>query len=496
MMLAFLCGVFTHWHNESPFIGVFLFGCAVPDGPPLGSALVDKFECFVNGVFLPIYVTTSTMRVDPIVTVADPFARKFSFVFPILTFLAKFIFCFVASFWNMMPLRDSLAFALIMCSKGVVELAYFSSLRDNKMISNETLSVLALFILVKATVIPILVKYLYDPISRKYTGYQNRNLMHLKPNVELRILACIHRPEHVQALIDVLDITYPTKESPNFVYALHLIQLAGRASPIFIAHHENRAVGSFENFVAFNHYEQNNWGLVKVNAFTAISPPKLMHEDIFNMVLDKQISFILLPFHRKWCIEGSFEAENNVIRNLNRNVLDRAPCSIGILVDRRRKLSSFRSSSYFIGMLFIGGKDDREALTLAKRMARNPRVKLTVIHLFSENDRGNVKDWDTMLDAEILKGIKQNEVSNINYVGELSNNGTQTATIIRAIVDDFDLMIVGRRYRMDSIQTKGLTEWSEFPELGVIGDILSSSDLDTRVSVLVVQQHHVDVGRH
>ncbi|XP_039048278.1 cation/H(+) antiporter 3-like [Hibiscus syriacus] len=291
MMLALWCGIFAHRHNESPLVGVFLFGCAVPDGPPLETALVDKFEYFVNGVFLPIYVTTSTMRVDPIAMVADPYARKFSIIFPILTFLAKFLICFVASFWNMMPLRDSLACALIMCSKGGVELAYFSCFRDNKV---------------------------------------------------------------------------------------------SRVSPIFIAHNENRAVDSFENIVAFNHYEQNNWGLVKVNAFTAISPPKLMHEDIFNMVLDNEISFIFLPFHRKWCIEGSFEAENNVIRNLNRNVLDRAPCSIGILVDRRRKLSSSKSSSYFIGLLFIGGKDDREGLTLAKRMARDPRVKLTVIHLFSK----------------------------------------------------------------------------------------------------------------
>ncbi|KAE8660374.1 hypothetical protein F3Y22_tig00116954pilonHSYRG00256 [Hibiscus syriacus] len=442
-----------------------------------------------------VYVTTSTMRVD-LTEVFNKSPVGFSIIFPILAFLAKFISCFVASFWNMMTWRDSLALALIMSSKGVVELSYFSSFRDSKMISEKTFSKLSLFVLANATVIPILVKYLYDPVSKKYAAYQKSSLVHLKPNAELPILACIHRPEHVQPLIDVLEITCPTKQSPNFVYALHLIQLAGRDSPVFIAHHENGAVGSFEHIVAFNHYEQNNWGLVKVNAYTAISPPKLMHEDICNLVLDKQISFILLPFHIKWCIEGSVEAENSVIRNLNRNVLDRAPCSIGILVDRRRKPSLSRSSFYSICMLFMGGKDDREGLTLAKRMARDPRVKLTVIHLFSEKDRGNI-DWDTMLDAEILKGIKNNEFSNITYIGEVSNNGPQTATIVRSVVDDFDLMIIGRHYGVDSVQTKGLTEWSEFPELGIMGDILSSPDLDSRVSVLVVQQHHhVIVGRH
>ncbi|XP_039064071.1 cation/H(+) antiporter 4-like [Hibiscus syriacus] len=481
LMLALGCGVFTHWYNESPLFGVFLFGFAVPDGPPIGSALVDKFECFANGFFLVVFVTTSTMRVDPMKVFTHEAAVGFSIIFPILAFITKFITCFVASFWNTTTWRDSLAFALIMSSKGVI--------------SEKTFSKFSILILVNATIIPILVKHLYDPVSRKHAVHQKRSMVHLKPNAELRILACIHTPEHVQPLIDVLDITCPTKQSPNFVYALHLIQLAGRDSPVFIAHHKNGAVGSFEHIVAFNHYEQNNWGLVKVNAFTAISPPKLMHEDICNLVLDNQISFLLLPFHRKWCIEGSVEAENSVIRNLNRNVLDRAPCSIGILVDRGRKLSLSRSSFYSIGMLFIGGKDDREALTLAKRMARDPTVKLTVIHLLSEKDRGNV-DWDMMLDTEILKGVKQNEVSNIMYIGEVSNNGPQTATIVRSVMDDFDLMIVGRHYGVDSVQTKGLTEWSEFPELGIMGDILSSPDLVSRVSVLIVQQHHVVVGKH
>ncbi|GMI74338.1 cation/H+ exchanger 4 [Hibiscus trionum] len=498
MLLALLSCMFTHWHAQTPLLGAFLFGFAVPDGPPLGSALVDMFECFINGVFLAVYVTTSTMRVKPNTVLADPSTLKFSVIYSVLAFLAKFISCSIASFWGMKSWRDTLAFALIMSSKGVVELSYFSTFRDIKILSEATFSTLTLGVLVNATIIPILVKYLYDPVSGKYAGHQNRSLMHLKPDSELRILACIHTHEHVPALIDVLDITCPTKESPNVVHALHLIELAGRDSPVFIAHHENRAADSFENIVAFNHYEQNNQGLVTVNAFTAISPPKLMHEDICNMVLNKQISFILLPFHKKWSIDGSIEAENTVIRNLNCNILDRAPCSIGILVDRRREPSLRRSSSYSIGMLFLGGKDDREALTLAKRMARDPRVKLTVIHFIADEECGNVMDWDMMLDAETLKDAKYNGVSNvcnIMYKEVVSNNGPQAAKIVKSIADDYDLIIVGRHNGEDWVQTTGLSEWSEFPELGVIGDLFASPDFESRASLLVVQ-HFVDVDRH
>ncbi|KAH1080597.1 hypothetical protein J1N35_020358 [Gossypium stocksii] len=37
--------------------------------------------------------------------------------------------------------------------------------------------------------------------------------------------------------------------------------------------------------------------------------------------------------------------------------------------------------------------------------------------------------------------------------------------------------------------TTDLTDWSECPELGAIGDILAESDFSSTVSVLVIQQY-------
>ncbi|PPR96905.1 hypothetical protein GOBAR_AA23786 [Gossypium barbadense] len=236
-------------------------------------------------------------------------------------------------------------------------------------------------------------------------------------------------------MIDLLDLTCPMKESPNVIYALHLIELMARDSPVFIAHHKhetNTTVGgSFEDILAFYQYEQNNWGLVTVNAFTAISPPKLMHEDICTMALDKQTSFIILPFHRKWSVNGSVEAENNVVRNVNCSVLDQSPCSVGILIDRGGRRIPMKSSSYSVGILFL--------------------------------DRRDVLDWDTIMDIEILKDVKQNNGilgngCDMMYVEQVSDSGSQTAKIIRTVADDYDLIIVGRRYGVESIQSMGLSE--------------------------------------
>ncbi|KAE8697029.1 hypothetical protein F3Y22_tig00110634pilonHSYRG00026 [Hibiscus syriacus] len=498
IMVAIGCSTFTNWFNQSPLLGAFLVGLAIPDGPPLGSALVDKFDCFARGVFLVAFVTTTTMKVNPNKVLSDPEKFNFSIVFVVSTFIAKFLSCFIASFWDMMPLRDASAFSLIMSSKGVVELQYFASYRGIQILSESTFTVLALSILVNATLIPIIVKILYDPVSKKYAGYQKRNLIHLKPDAELRVLACIHGSESARAMIDILDLTCPTKESPNVVYVLHLIELIGRDSPIFIAHQklDNKVVTCHENILAFNHYSEKNGGLVTVNAFTAISPPKLMHEDICTMALDKQTSLLLLPFHKKWTMDGTVvENENTMIRNLNFSVLHQAPCSIGILVgcglhNWRRKL--MKSSKFCsIGMIFLGGTDDREALVLAKRMARDPKVKLTLIHLIPDQEPVKTVDWDMMLDVEMLKDFKENEVGdgcNITFTQQVSNDGKQTAKFVRSLTADYDLIIIGRRCGLESVQTTGLSEWCEYPELGVIGDLLASMVLDSRVFVLVVQQ--------
>lgn len=59
-------------------------------------------------------------------------------------------------------------------------------------------------------------------------------------------------------------------------------------------------------------------------------------------------------------------------------------------------------------------------------------------------------------------------------------------------MDNYDLIIVGRSHP-NSPLLLGLHEWSECPELGVIGDLLSSPDGETTASVLVIQQQKMNV---
>ncbi|KAA8539524.1 hypothetical protein F0562_026216 [Nyssa sinensis] len=335
-----------------------------------------------------------------------------------------------------------------------------------------------------AVVIPLLVRSIYD-YSRIYAGYQKRNLLHSPDNGDLRILVCAHRQDDAWAAVKLLEASNPTKESPLVVCALNLVELVGRASPLLINHEFGQkmsATGSRSQNVIdiFKYYEKQNSGLVNVQALTAISMPKFMHHDICSLAFDRLASLIILPFHRKWNYQGKVILDSNIWRTINNDVLDMAPCSVGILLDRRKMQKStvsLFSSANRVAIIFLGGDDDREALAYAKRMANSSEVQLTVVRVVALDD-ATEDNWETMLDAEILKEVRFqcSLKSNMVYIEKGVKDGPDTALLVRSMEDAFDLILVGRRHRVDSPLLSGLTEWTELPELGAIGDLLASTD--------------------
>ncbi|KAM7257451.1 hypothetical protein ACFE04_013192 [Oxalis oulophora] len=493
--------VSTSLNKWSPqfMIAPYIIGLGIPTGLPLGTVIAEKFDGLNSGLFMPLFVATCAMRKDlsNIHRLQGSQIVANSIVIS-LTLLAKFGASFAILVSAKFPKRDGCALALVMCAKGFVEMATVSFLYDNKVFSSDLLCLMSIVVVVVGSVTPVLVKILFDP-SRRYTTYERRTIMNLSPNSNLQILTPIHLPNHVSAITNLLEASGASGEKPIGVHVLHLIKLSGQAAPVFISHDKQKADYSdncpySENVIlSFTRFEANNWGSVSINIFTAISTPNLMYEDVCNLALDSSSSIIILPFHRRWYLDGSVESDDNSLRVLNQMVLDRAPCSVGILVDRgyKRRMTSMESSAELtqqnVAMVFLGGNDDREALVFAKRMAEDHNIKLTVARLISAKDT-DISSWSRVLDTEALRDIKSD--SNIRYVEHQANDGPDTAMIIRAMMKEFDLFIVGRAYNLECPQTAGLDEWVEYPELGIIGDMfVVAADFDEKFSVLVVQQH-------
>ncbi|CAN8277824.1 unnamed protein product [Cochlearia groenlandica] len=145
-------------------------------------------------------------------------------------------------------------------------------------------------------------------------------------------------------------------------------------------------------------------------------------------------------------------------------LLECAPCSVGILVDRGQFLRrGQRKDNINVCVIFIGGKDDREALSLVNKMKHNPKVYVTVVRLISRQETEST-NWDYILDHEAINDLKESEATkSIVYTERDVTGGPQVATTVRLLAEEYDLMVLGRDHGMSSPDFSGLKEWMEIP---------------------------------
>lgn len=137
-ILALSSSYASHHFDFLAIFGPYLIGLAIPDGPPLGTAIIKKIDTFVNGVLMPVFVTTCAMRVDlkQFITSVRASDGKFdSFTIQVmflilLVFVIKLGVCMIPPLYTKMPFQDALTLSLIMNCKGIVEMAANSFLRD------------------------------------------------------------------------------------------------------------------------------------------------------------------------------------------------------------------------------------------------------------------------------------------------------------------------------------------------------------------------------
>ncbi|KAK1567316.1 hypothetical protein Q3G72_010781 [Acer saccharum] len=497
VLLLCVCvtGICSHAMGLHIHYGPLILGIILPAGPPVGTTVMERLYPITTWMFMPIFFVKTGL----VINVFNIKMKNYLLVqsIALVGAIGKFMGAFLVSLLCELPVRDAICLGLVMNFQGVVELGLFKLMKKTKAIDNESFTVLCVFmVLVTSGVTPI-IRALYDP-TRRYVVCKKRTVMHSKLETELRALVCIHDQESVPATINILEALNPTKQSPLSVYMLHLVELAGRANPLLIHHNLTKCNSSSDVCAsdrivkAFGYFEQNSQGLVAVFPFTAISPIKTMHEDLLSIAFHRKTSLVIVPFYKSFSADGGVESAKNSIKITNQNVLDKAPCSVAILVDRGLlKMPRFISESwceYRVAVLFLGGSDDHEALAIGGRMAGHPSVHLTVIRLL-ENCNDARK---TRLDNKVMNMFRSSMENNyrVTYMEEMVMDGTGTVSVIRSLESQYELIMVGRNHDKQSPLVSGLTVWDEQMELGAVGDVLASVDFMGSTTILVVQQHN------
>ncbi|XP_040959819.1 cation/H(+) antiporter 15 [Gossypium hirsutum] len=517
---AMISGFITDAIGTHSVFGAFVFGLVIPNGT-LGVVLLEKLDDFVSGLLLPLFFAISGLKTN----FASIDSGRTWGVLAFITFLScagKIAGTMLVTMFLQMPYNDGFILGVLMNAKGLVELIVLNIGKDRKVLDDESFSVMVIVAVVMTAIISPIVATMYKP-TRSSVSYERRTLQRALHDGELRLLVCIHTHRNVPAIINLLEASNPTTKSTLCIYVLHLVELSGHASGMLIVHNarkskhvptaKNRTQAQSDNIInAFESFEQHS-SFVSIHPLTAISPFNSIHEDICSVAEDKRVSLVIIPFHKQQTVDGGMEGTNPAFGSVIQNLLAKAPCSVGILVDRGVSGSARVAAnevSRQVCVLFFGGPDDREALAYGWRMCENPGIALTVLRFVpganatlstmlptDDPDNPNVltveatSSWENGLDDEYINDFrsKNDDDESIVYTENVVNSSEETVAAIRKLDNYHDLLIVGRGHGVMSPLTTGLTDWSECPGLGAIGDILAESDFSSTVSVLVIQQY-------
>ncbi|CAO1944634.1 unnamed protein product [Urochloa humidicola] len=530
-----LAGVCTDAIGIHSVFGAFVYGLVIPTGP-LGVTLIEKIEDFVTGLLLPLFFAISGLRTN-IQKISDPVTVGLLVLVFVMASFAKIMGTIIIAALYTMPFREGIALGFLMNTRGLVEMIVLNIGRDNEVLDDESFAVMVLVSVAMTTLVTPVVLGVYRP-SRRLVGYKRRNLQRIRHDSELRMLACVHITRNVPSVLSLLELSNPSKRSPIFIYALHLVELTGRASNMLAAAAASASKPSRSGtgsslppvtehiFNAFENYERHTGG-VSIQTLAAVSPYQSMHEDVSVLAEDKHVSLIVVPFHKQQTVDGGMEPINPHVRGFNESLLTTSPCSVAILVDRGLSAAAARmATEHHVALFFFGGPDDREALAYAWRMVEHPGVTLTIVRFLPPDYRARSVSGSSYrpapstaaadaadsraitistegkseleMDEDYLNEFRARNHGNeaISYSTKMVANSEETVAAIRSMDNNLhELYIVGRRPgEAGSPMTAALEDWMENPELGPIGDMLVSSDFSMTVSVLVVQQYVVAGG--
>ncbi|CAK8566428.1 unnamed protein product [Lathyrus sativus] len=495
----FLCALLTAFLSEfigqHYVMGIIFFGLAVPEGPPLGSALISKMETLTCGFMYPLYLAVSGLKTD--IFKINIHTTWIIFVIVMVSFFVKIAAVMLPGYYYNVPMRDCFVIGLLLNGRGIAELTIYNVWKEGKQLTGQQFSLLVLTLLLINAIIAPLVRFIFNP-SGQYCSGKRCSIQHIKRDSELRVMGCFYKNESIPTMFNIIEASCASKESNVMVIALLLVELLGRSMPVLVAHQPHDTLRTTASYSApldkaLKQYAQLNEGYAHVESFTSISDFDTIHQDACHISLDRLANILIMPFHKRWEIDGTVKVNNRRIQMINIKVLEGAPCSVGILVDRGLLGGSPSllqgKSAYYVAVLFIGGADDTEALAYASRMVRHESVNVLVIRflIFGEEN-----SKDRRLDTDLVDEYRYYNNGNRRFeiAEKVVKDGIEFSSSIRRMIDCFDLVMVGKSHPQ-SVLLHGHDQWSECPELGVIGDMLASSDFVTKASLLVVQQQRV-----
>jgi hypothetical protein len=372
--------------------------------------------------------------------------------------------------------------------------------------------------------------------EREAYAWSRQALEHVAPDeLELRMLACVRNSRCTPGMLSLMELLASEPPAQPALHVLHFYDVARGKH-----HHDadwryHQRIQDCDHKLADDAVTQVNCAVDVFACATGLVIRQIDAGDrgttanakaVRRWTEDVRAGVLLVPYHKDQHYDGKMICRLEDRRQFNREVLERAPCTAGILADRpfrsggttfqlpakispsNKEAAGNQGNETRVAAVFLGGPDDREAVALACRLARNNSVRLTLMHFVLRGAHDRVvatarpdievvvhDDHDVSVgaadpDDECMSAFRQAYVAKERaaYAEKAVTGPTDVVEALRGMAGAYALVVAGRGGRQPPELVVGLEGWSECEEVGPVGEILESDESLDMGSVLVIQQ--------
>ncbi|MBW0472398.1 hypothetical protein O181_012113 [Austropuccinia psidii MF-1] len=424
--LVFLMTFTTAWFTEilgvHAIFGAFLIGIIIPHDGGFAHSLVAMIEDLVKIFFLPLYFALSGLSTD-LTKLNSGILWAWTICILLAAALSKFLPCFAVGLLGGMNWRESGAIGSLMSCKGLVELIVLNIGLNAGVLNSQ---VFAMFVLmaVVTTFSTTPLTLLFYPESRRRALDRKSSLKRLsyEENSKSNILVVLSQFDHLTGVMTFLKLLqpHPTIQSENQsekantsfksdfspqVAGLRLLELSQRTTDVMKANEVEETEKLDPLLNIFTTFASLSDVIVSSVSMSIVAEDEFVTE-ISSEASRLSTQLVILP----WCANLSRSPQMDwsianpigrmlsarlesapqyatLVRSLFRNVSS----DVGVLLDLgssnninesiKASKKSVNQAQPRLFCVFIGGPDDRVALSLTLQLAHHSNALVTVLRV-------------------------------------------------------------------------------------------------------------------
>ncbi|KAF8749903.1 hypothetical protein HU200_011743 [Digitaria exilis] len=518
-------------------------GMAFPREGPAARSIVDALVPLVHGFVMPFYFATIGMRLD--YNSMSGAIIVPGMLLSLLGLVGKAVGAAAASAYLNIPVSEALRYSVLLNVKGHVDTMNMKFAKTEGVWAEQALYAMIIGNLISTIIAGPAAAAVF---RREKEAYRTRHqaMESLGPEQELRMVACTHGSRAAPGILSLVELLVSAPHSQPAVPVLHFFEPprhhqkthgdagddgnksgGGGGAPDAVTQ-MNRVVDVYARATGISFRQAD---VVSLGASKDAAACCRGAEDAHAVLL-------LVPCYKEQRYDGKMACRVEERWRHNVEVLAQAPCTVGLFADRpyRAGGTSFqtpisvapesgrtlvhpcsdRTVTHVVAAVFMGGPDDREAVSFASRLAEHPAIGLTVFRFVkrstydtvtsstsraaatvaggSEDVDGGSQGGGGDVDERFLWRFYENYAARelAMYVEKMVESPADVVETLEGMAGMFSLVVVGRGGRQPAELTAGLERWAEAgSEIGPVAEILASNESMEMGSVLVMHQHTV-----